>query len=279
MYRLRFCLTQDVKELTECVNQLRLTVAQLASMPIPPQNPMPSGNGSPLQQGRPLVATRQQQQRNALNVLESSNANASADIGYELTSKIKAAAFAKDFFDMGLGRFTDNGTSCTCDFNSPKWRLVSTKAAKDARVEARKLMGLFRWVASEDELRRISAAYSTNAAQLQLQLEDKKAACDAVVERIRDVYLPCLEGVRSNKTGDTVTALYGRWKIVGYRFEQPKASFGSSSSALGILSWEKLQQIRQEEDATAAAAVTALLAVQGGKPPKVNSKKRARTKL
>ena len=240
---------------------------------------MPSGLRSPLQHSRSLVATRQQQQRNALNVLVSSNANASADVGYELASKIKAAVFAKDFFDRGLGRFSKNGTSCVCELDLPKWRLASTKAAKDARVEARKLMALFSWVASEAELATISAAYSTNATEVQLQLEDKKAACDAVVERIRDVYLPCLEGVRSNRTGDTVTALYGRWKTVGYRFEQPKASFGSGASSSGILSWAKLQQIRQEEDATAAAGATALLAVQssqGGKPPRQRAKKRAR---
>ena len=239
---------------------------------------MPSGNGSPLRQSRSLVVTRQQQERNALNVLVASNANASADVGYELASKIKAAVFAKDFFEQGLGRFINNGTSYVCELSLPKWRVASTKAAKDARVEARKLMALFMWVASEAELTTISAAYSANATEVQLQLEDKKAACDAVVERIRDVYLPCLEGVRSNKTGDTVTALYGRWKTVGYRFEQPKASFGSGASSSGILSWEKLQQIRQEEDATAAAGATALLAVQGSSQGGKRPKKRARTK-
>ena len=240
---------------------------------------MPSGIGSPLRQGRALVGTprQQQQQRNALNVLVPTNANASADTGYELVPGIKAAAFAKDFYELGLGRFVrvPKKTHLICELALSQWRVrppgKAGKSIGDARGDAQRFMTLFRWVAYEAELERITAACSTTAADVQLQLEDKKAAIDAVVQRIRDVYLPCLEGsIESTKTGDTVTALYGRWKKMQYRVEPPTASFGFSFSSAGIISWEQLQQMRIDEAATAAAA-TASEADLGKK-----KKKRAR---
>jgi hypothetical protein len=248
---------------------------------MPPQNPMPSGNGSPLKQSRALVGTGQQQ-RNALNVLVPSNANASADIGYELTPAIKAAVFVKDFYELGLGRFLGDGE---CELVTPKWRVTAPgkvgKPQRDARTEARNFMRLFRWLASEPELARITATRPTDPAEIQLQLEDRTSAVNAVVQRIRDVYLPYLEGsdrAAKPRTGDSVTALYGRWKIEKYRLEHPTALLSSSSSSAGILSWEQLQRMQQDEAAAASAAVaTAAQAGEEGKKKSGKNKKRPRT--
>ena len=282
-YRPFLCFAQEIKQLVGCVDQLRVAVSELSSQPMPPQNPRPSGNGSPLKQSRALAGSGQQE-RNALNVLVPSNANASADIGYELAPKIKAAVFVKDFYELGLGRFLGNGE---CELATPKWRVTAPgpigKPQRDARVEARKFMVLFRWVASESELARITAARSTNPAEIQRQLEDRTAAVDAAVQRIRDVYLPYLEGEPSSRTGDSITALYGRWKTVKYSLESPTASFSSSSSSAGILSWEQLQQKQQEEAAAAAAAAAATDATasqaghEGKKRKSSKDKKRPRT--
>lgn len=238
---------------------------------------MPSGNGSPLHRSRTRLETGQQQvleqpQRNAFNLLVPSNANASADTGYELTKAIKAAAFVKDFFELGLGIFAADGE---CHWVAPRWRVIAPgktgKPTRDAKVEARKFMILFRWVASEAELTTITAARPTSSIDVQLQLEDRTAAVDAVVERIRDVYLPYLEQESaSSRTGDTVTALYGRWKHQSYRLCHPPAPTSSSSSLASIRTWKQVHQMQLDATATAAAVETAAAQTErrGKKPRK-----------
>lgn len=268
-FNYHFYPTQEIKQLVGRVEELCVAISTLST--VSPQNPVPTGDGSLHHSRTTQLGSRQQQ--NALNVLVPSNANASADIGYEMTKAIKAAAFVKDFFEFGLGTFAADGE---CHWVNHKWRVEAAgkagKPTKDAKVEARNFMKLFRLVASEAELTTIAAARSTSSIDVQLQLEDRRAAVDAVVERIRDVYLPYLEGGSTrHRTGDTVTALYGRWKVQGYRYCQPPAS-SSSSPSCAILTWKQVEQVQR--DARAAAIETA--AVQAEQQGKLTKKKRAR---
>lgn len=163
---------------------------------------------------------------NGLGGLVPSNADGVDDSGYFVPPAYPLANFISDVLTKALGSIkTDDRT---IGWHGAQWRTLSEargeKALIDRNFEAKKITDLFLFVATDDQLRDITAELPTTHRQA--AMERRTTAVQAVVAKICDEYLvsheqwlPQTGAARSNRSGHKLPncgALYSRWKKVKF---------------------------------------------------------------
>ena len=227
------------------VNQLQLTV----SNPRPPETPNNSF-ASPLGRIRNRAAKAATAgvtgggSVSALSLLVPSNSNGRDDRGYSVPSKHSASEMVRDFTSIPLGRF---GPGRTVDWlTAANWRPLSQQFDKsqiNRNIEGKKFMELFAYIATDEELTKITAPPHEDPTALAAVIDARRTATDAVVGRLmlylteHEKFLP--KTTESTKSGapksSNVGALFSRWKVLSYPKRDANAAVDMPKS---ILPWK-----------------------------------------